>query len=160
MKAAFGFRPLVFFFAMRSPLEDAQSVAKEYHETGRSARLGYVAGWKPGRASHGEAHGAEAQRPTFCPGSDGGAAIRTGPRPATAAQRRSHLRAQRRSHLRSDADLRGKIPKVPGEKIEPPGGRHGRGSPGPIFERTVDKRGSETERLGRLEITLVRRHHH
>src|SRR5262245_13050424 len=28
MKAAFGFRPL-FFFAMRSPLEDAQSVGRE-----------------------------------------------------------------------------------------------------------------------------------
>src|SRR4029077_19051467 len=42
MNAAFGFRALVFFFAIRSPLEDAQTVARAYHETGRPARPGYL----------------------------------------------------------------------------------------------------------------------
>jgi hypothetical protein len=39
MKAAFGFRVLVFFFAMQSPLKDARIASTgEYHETGLAAR--------------------------------------------------------------------------------------------------------------------------
>jgi hypothetical protein len=39
MKAAFGFRVLVFFFAMQSPLKDAQKASPgEYHETGSGER--------------------------------------------------------------------------------------------------------------------------